>query len=537
MPLPQPIHPTANAAVLAAARPGLRSLLRPLHRAGRWAGLLGALCLTPAAWAFDSGSTGADGALAPTVNTEIQLPPSGILNYTSINIPAGVTVKFKKNTLNTPVYLLVSGNATIAGTIDIRGSDGKDSGTYGDGNLADDGLPGLGGPGGYDGGRGGRDDPSLRPELIRGGAGLGPGGGKGGIEGSNGNCSSSTRYYKYYGLGASHANNGGDGMYQSYCGSSVLGPDGAKPYGTALLQPLVGGSGGGGGLGGANYAGSGGGGGGALLIAASGTLSLASTGAIRANGGVPGAVSGTSSGSIGGGGSGGAIRLVATAIAGSGVLRALGGCYNPSTNPNSGCSGGDNYNYGSNGSQGRIRLEAESITYTGSSDPAYVADTPAPIFIANVPSLRIATVGGQAVPASPTGNADLTFPADQTNPVTVELQTVNVPPGNTVLVKLIPAYGAPTEVLSPAIVGSAASGSASVQINLPQGPSVLQAMTTYTVVVAMGEALSRYANNERVEKVQLIATLGGPSQAKLITVSGKEHWVPAALLQTVGFAG
>jgi hypothetical protein len=123
------------------------------------------------------------------------------------------------------------------------------------------------------------------------------------------------------------------------------------------------------------------------------------------------------------------------------------------------------------------------------------------------------------------------------NPVTVTFQTVNVPAGNTVLLRLIPAYGSTTEVLSPAITGTTASGTASVQVSLPQGPSTLQATTTYTIVVAMGEALSRFAQNERVEKVQLIATLGGEqAQAKLITVSGKEYLVPASVLQMVGFA-
>ena len=189
------------------------------------------------------------------------------------------------------------------------------------------------------------------------------------------------------------------------------------------------------------------------------------------------------------------------------------------------------------GSVGRIRLEAESITYSGASNPSYTTDVPGPIFLAGLPSLRIASVAGTAVPANPTGSADVTLPANVTNPVTVGLESTNVPTGNTVRVKLIPAYGDPIEAQSPAIAGTAASGSTSVQINLPQGPSVLQATTTYTVVVAMGEALSRFAQNERVEKVQLIATMGGPGQAKLITISGKEYLVPMSVLQLVGFTG
>ena len=493
--------------------------------------------VAPGALAFNSGSTGADGALAPTVNAEIQVPPSGILNYTSINIPVGVSVKFLRNALNTPVYLLVSGNLTLAGELNFRGGDAKHVGTYGDGNQADDGIPGTGGPGGFDGGRGGRDDIAQRSDVIRGGSGLGPGGGKGGVEGADG-CGS-TRYLKYLGLGGAYATYGSDGYFKYYCDNSVVaGADASKPYGSALLQPLVGGSGGGGGRGGANYPGSGGGGGGgALLVAVTGTLSLAATGVIDATGGDAGGASGTNVGGYGAGGSGGAIRLVATTITGNGVLYARGGCANQNNIRRQGCLN-TTYFLGYGGASGRIRVEADAITYSGVSEPAYTTDVPGPVFLASIPSLRIASVAGAVVPANPTGNADVTLPTNVANPVTVNFETTNVPTGNTVLLKMIPAYGLPVEALSPAIAGTAAAGTASVQVTLPQGPSVLQATTTYTVVVAMGEALSRFAQNERVEKVQLIATFGGgESQAKLITVSGKEYLVPVSVLQMVGFSG
>ncbi len=485
------------------------------------------------AYAFNSGSTGADGALNPTVNTEIQLPPSGVLNYTTINIPSGVTVRFKRNAMNTPVYLLASGNVTIAGSIDISGKTAAATGTAGDGVVADDGNPGEGGPGGYDGGRGGRDDLAQVPAVIRGGSGLGPGGGLGGIEGGDG-CGSDNRYFRYLGTSGGYAttsvediNTNGAGFY---CGTTVRAHAG-KAYGAAILQPLIGGSGGGGGRGGSNYPGSGGGGGGgALLIASSGTVTLA--GSINAAGGFGGLVSGTGVGGPGGAGSGGAVRIVATAVNGNGSISAQYGCMQGAAL--NGIFGGCTY-YRS--AQGRIRIEAEAITYSGATTPAYTTDVPGPVFLASLPSLRIATIAGVAVPASPTGNADVTLPADVANPVTVTFETVNVPTGNTILFKLIPAYGTPTEVLSAAIAGTTAAGTASIQVNLPQGPSTLQATTTYTVVVAMGEALSVFAQNERVEKVQLIATLGGPGQAKLITVSGKEFTVPMSVLQQVGFAG
>ena len=122
---------------------------------------------------FDSGSTGADGALNPTVNTQLQLPPSGIFNFTSVNIPSGVTVTFKKNTTNTPVTILASGSVTIDGLLNVSGLSSTNVGAAGDGNIGDDGVPGAGGPGGFDGGRGGSPQGS-------GGNGLGPGGGEAG---------------------------------------------------------------------------------------------------------------------------------------------------------------------------------------------------------------------------------------------------------------------------------------------------------------------------------------------------------------------
>src|SRR5688572_6034429 len=75
---------------------------------------------------FSSGSTGADGALnlstsiCPGGPCEVQLPESGILNYTTVNIPSGVTLRFKPNFRNTPAILLVQGNVTIGGVIDVR---------------------------------------------------------------------------------------------------------------------------------------------------------------------------------------------------------------------------------------------------------------------------------------------------------------------------------------------------------------------------------------------------------------------------------
>lgn len=447
------------------------------------------------ALAFDSGSTGADGNLTPNVNTEVQLPPSGILNYASINIPTGVTVRFRRNSLNTPVTLLVSGNATIAGIIDIGGVEAPGINGAGGGNVADDGLPGAGGPGGFAGGMGGQSDTGSR---LGGQAGLGPGGGRPQLAGT-------VTQTRCSGSGGSFATVGGS---EATCGG------GAAVYGNADLLPLIGGSGGAGGTGTPSTGGAGGGGGGgALLMAVTGTLNI--TGSILAIGGAGGS-SGqgffAAGGGVGGGGSGGAIRLVASTLGGNGPITATLG--------QSGRFGDNNVGY--DGGTGRIRLEADVLTRTAQTNPVYTTSTPRPLNVAGMPTLRIASVAGVAAPASPTGNADIVLPATTPNPVTVVIETANVPLGNTVSVITTPPRGTPITTVSTALQGTLAAASATANADIGDGSNVLLATLSYAVAGAQQSALARYTNGEKVVRVELAAALsGGGSNTVLITQSGR----------------
>jgi hypothetical protein len=87
-------------------------------------------------------------------------------------------------------------------------------------------------------------------------------------------------------------------------------------YGSPLLIPLVGGSGGGGTIG--TPGSGGGGGGGAILIASSTEIEIAAGGLIDATGG-------SATGGAWNSGSGGAIRLVAPKVSGTGSLDVRGG--------------------------------------------------------------------------------------------------------------------------------------------------------------------------------------------------------------------
>src|SRR5207245_9499353 len=102
---------------------------------------------------FNSGSPGAAGPFSPTATTTLPLPSSGAFNFTTVNIPSGVTVRFTKNAANTPVTILASGDVTIAGTIDVSGSPGGTGSSQT--LLAPSGC--SGGPGGFSGGSGSYD--------------------------------------------------------------------------------------------------------------------------------------------------------------------------------------------------------------------------------------------------------------------------------------------------------------------------------------------------------------------------------------------
>jgi hypothetical protein len=239
------------------------------------AGCCGLMTARAPAQGFSSGSDGSYGPMNITSNTTLNLPPDGKFHCTTINVASNVTLRFTRNPLNTPVYLLATGNVAIAATsiIDVSGRAGS----------ANPPVGGEGGPGGYDGGLPGFGA-SVPP-----GAGYGPGAGKGGNNGTS-------------------AAGAGSGAYGGV-GSGSLSTNKGTVYGGPLLVPMAGGSGGGGSDG--SPGSGGGGGGGAILIASSTRIDLA--GVIRARGAIQ-------NGGSFNGGSGGAIRLVAPIVAGAGTV-------------------------------------------------------------------------------------------------------------------------------------------------------------------------------------------------------------------------
>ncbi|MCG3111313.1 MAG: hypothetical protein MCM46_05750 [Candidatus Manganitrophus sp. SB1] len=421
---------------------------------------------TASAQTYNSGSTGADGPLAPTANITLPLPPDGIFHFTTVNIPAGVIVSFTHNSANTPVTLLATGDVTIAGVISVNGVNG--TAPQSTGPIVNPG--GIGGPGGF-------------------------AGGQGGARGTTNNFPSEGQ-----GPGAGSANR--SGFY-------------GAPTSFNSLIPLFGGSGGGGGFGSATVAGATGGGGGGAIVIASSTKIIVN-GAVTANGGNgyhPGNTFFCES-VMAGSGSGGAIRLVAPEIQGTGSLQAI--------SVSTGC--------GSVGF-GLIRLEAFIIGFTGSRNPVYATSVaPGPVTAAsnpaltNLPRLTISSVGSIASPSTPSASyiaADVALPQGTNNPVTVTLAAVNIPAGTVYKVRLIPQFSSATTTDSFPSTGTFASSTATANVTFPLGQiSVLNAYASFTLPTQIASALP-LIEGDPVERV-LLASDEGEGALVLVTRSGKE---------------
>lgn len=345
--------------------------------------------------------------------------PDGIWNYTSINVPSGVTVVFKKNTANTPVRWLATLDVVIDGVVSV-------SGEFGDFQLPL-GVVAQGGPGGFAGGRGAvRQDQSG---SFVGSPGQGPGGGLPGTSQQN---------------SPDNLRDGDDGNYS----------DGSKPgsYGNVFIQPLVGGSGGGGGASSETVSGgNGGGGGGAILIASSRDITI--NGAVVANGGDIE----WSGASYGGRGSGGAILLRADRVSGNGELQAWGGH-----------QGLQN---------GRIRLEAYFRQLAGQTRPISVNSAP----VANqdfntLGALSVTQVAGQNVAQPPSGNTltpDVVFTS--AGAISVTVQGNNIPNGTPVRLRVTTSQ----QVIEAGPVDLAGNTATFTGVNVPAGIGTIQAFAQF----------------------------------------------------------
>ncbi|HUB79216.1 MAG TPA: hypothetical protein VMB03_10490 [Bryobacteraceae bacterium] len=410
---------------------------------------MGCAAFLASAQQFTSGSTGADGAYSPTVSGDFDpvalgLDASGdnVFNFTTINIPAGVTIKLRASKLrNAAVTWLATGDVTIAGILDLSGASPVALNTAQPSQVAANRVLPEPGPGGYTGGLGSKAGVGAQ-------AGAGPGGGPVPEH-------ELAAYYSCYGGNASFITSG-------YLNGSF--EIGAGPtYSSFLLVPLYGGSGGGGGWDttttSANVGGTGGAGGGAIRIVSATQINV--TGTINANGGTGGTASGATAGCPGGAGAGGAIHLVAPAILGNGSLSAN--------------SGASNVN-GVVVTNGIVRFSTNNSAFTGTATGGAILG---PLFLppANstlaTPSLSITQVNGVAVPPEAAGsylNPDVII--NSTGAVNVNLAAANIPLGTIVTLRITAETGADNTISCSPLAGSTASSIATCSATFPFSVSI-----------------------------------------------------------------
>jgi len=319
---------------------------------------------------FSSGSDGSFGAINITENTSIPLPPDGIINATTVNVADGTSLTFTKNSLNTPVFLLATGDVVVEGTINLNGQAGSTV------------ASGAGGPGGFDGGS---------PASVGNAAGDGGGPGGGGAGTANGQTTGA-----------------GSGSYAT-AGNSGSSAQKGRTYGNAILIPIVGGSGGGGTSGSPGNAG--GGGGGAFLCASTTGITIGSTGKIVARGGA------TLNNTFLNSGSGGAIRLIAPVVRGNGELDVRSS--SSGGNPNS-----------TFGGMGRIRidtLDRTEVGFTFRDNNITSIGSNLIVFPSPLPSLSLTDVAGTSVTEGTQNSVfvNLPFGTDPNQTITVRARDFN----------------------------------------------------------------------------------------------------------------
>ena len=296
-------------------------------------------------------STGAEGSFAPTEDTTLS---AGIHHFSTISIPAGVTVRVDGTGV---LELYATGDVLIEGSIDVSGGAGAagsivvSNGGGGDtgraqpapgprgGFCAPGGVGGIGFIGADSSGcaQGGRSGGGAGCHNSGGGGGGGGPAGGGGASrggssrgGAGGQAPTATA-----GVGGDDVmivGGGGEPGQGVYSGQD--GAEGGSGWGggggsiglpaivdLAAVSTFYPGSGGGGGAGNANWpASGGGGGGGALRIASATRIEISATGQIRSDGGLGGSAVGP-----GGSGSGGIVYLAAPEMSLAGAISAVGG--------------------------------------------------------------------------------------------------------------------------------------------------------------------------------------------------------------------
>jgi hypothetical protein len=178
---------------------------------------------------------------------------------------------------------------------------------------------------------------------------------------------------------------------------------------------------------------------------------------------------------------------------------------------------------------GRIRVEY--VTYAaalnlwqGGPPPTGVSSAPPmPALLTSGPTLTITAVGGVSAPGTLTGSfatPDFVLAAGTSNP-TVAFAGSGIPLGTTVSVVVTGQMGGViSTATSGGLSGTVGASTASASVTVPTDQAgLISASVSFSVADAGGGPL--YADGEPVDRVVVTARLGGGSEVRYVTVSGR----------------
>lgn len=195
------------------------------------------------------------------------------------------------------------------------------------------------------------------------------------------------------------------------------------------------------------------------------------------------------------------------------------------------------------GGQGRIRVDALENTFTGSTSGVFTNGFQPIIFLPSnqTAALSLQSVGSMSVPASPSSslaNPAVIIPGQQANPIPIVVHCSNIPLNTPITVTVKPVNGAAVSATANNTAGTAASSTATVNINMPRGGGIIYATTVIGIAgqqasLGTGGKAASYAQTglttggERFTKMEITAALGGKQEVVYITESGKRFSLAA----------
>ena len=152
--------------------------------------------------------------------------------------------------------------------------------------------------------------------------------------------------------------------------------------------------------------------------------------------------------------------------------------------------------------------------------------------------LSLASVGGVAVPASPSGvlaNPDVIISAQQVNPIPVVVNCTNIPLNSEITVKVQPANGTAVTAVGVNNAGTLAASTATISVNMPRGGGIIYASAVTGIAGGASngnpaDARTRSlaetgwtADGESFVAMEITASLGGKQTIAYLTKSGKRY--------------